>query len=131
ADVRAYPGDGKMIDDYVSRYYGQESQNINEIIENIDDKGVEFTDGDGEDVGHLKDLASEAPIIKLVNLLIARAAESRASDIHIEPYDDELMIRYRIDGVLHNVETAPKKLQAAMVSRIKVMAKLNIAERRL
>ncbi len=131
ADVRAYPGDGKMIDDYVSRYYGQESQNINEIIENIDDKGVEFTDGDGEDIGHLKDLASEAPIIKLVNLLIARAAESRASDIHIEPYDDELIIRYRIDGVLHNVETAPKKLQAAMVSRIKVMAKLNIAERRL
>ena len=131
ADVRAYPGDGKMIDDYISRYYGQESQNINEIIENIDDKGVELTDGDGEDIGHLKDLASEAPIIKLVNLIIARAAESRASDIHIEPYDDELIIRYRIDGVLHSVETAPKKLQAAMVSRIKVMAKLNIAERRL
>jgi general secretion pathway protein E len=131
ADVRAYPGDGKLIDDYISRYYGQETQDINEIIENIDNKGFELADGEGEDIGHLKDLASEAPIIKLVNLLIARASESRASDIHIEPYDDELIIRYRIDGVLHNVETAPKKLQAALVSRIKVMAKLNIAERRL
>ncbi len=131
AEVQAYPGDGKLIDDYVSRYYGQETQDINEIIEDIDDKGFELTDGDGEDIGHLKDLAAEAPIIKLVNLLIARASESRASDIHIEPFDDELKVRYRIDGVLHTVETAPKKLQAAMVSRIKVMAKLNIAERRL
>ena len=131
ADVQAYTGDGKAIDDYISRYYGQETQDINKIIENIDDKGSDLTAEEGEDIGHLKDLASEAPIIKLVNLLIARASESRASDIHIEPYDDELIIRYRIDGVLHTVETAPKKLQAAMVSRIKVMAKLNIAERRL
>jgi general secretion pathway protein E len=131
ADVQAYEGDGKVIDDYISRYYGQETQDINKMIENIDDKGFASADEEGEDVGHLKDLASEAPIIKLVNLLIARALESRASDIHIEPFDDELKIRYRIDGVLHNIETAPKKLQAAIVSRIKVMAKLNIAERRL
>ena len=131
AEVRAYPGDGRLIDEYVSRYYGQETQDINEIIENIDDAGVEEVDLEGADIGHLKDLASEAPIIRLVNLLIARASESRASDIHIEPYHDELLIRFRIDGVLHTVERAPKKLQAAMVSRIKVMAKLNIAERRL
>jgi general secretion pathway protein E len=131
ADVQAYEGDGKVIDDYISRYYGQETQDINKMIENIDDKGFAFADEEGEDIGHLKDLASEAPIIKLVNLLIARAMESRASDIHIEPFDDELKIRYRIDGVLHSIETAPKKLQAAIVSRIKVMAKLNIAERRL
>jgi general secretion pathway protein E len=131
ADVQVYSGDEKEIDDYIARYYGQESQEINKIIENIDDKGFEYTLEDGEDVGHLKDLASEAPIIKLVNLIIARALESRASDIHVEPFEDELIIRYRIDGVLHNVETAPKKLQAAIVSRIKIMAKLNIAERRL
>jgi general secretion pathway protein E len=129
-DIQVYSGDEKMIDDYISRYYGQETQEINKIIENIDD-GFEFTAEDGEDIGHLKDLASEAPIIKLVNLLIARALESRASDIHVEPFDDELIVRYRIDGVLHNIETAPKKLQAAIVSRIKIMAKLNIAERRL
>ena len=131
ADVQAYTGDGKEIDDYIARNYGQEPQEINKIIENIEDKGIEFTGEEGEDIGHLKDLASEAPIIKLVNLLITRALESRASDIHVEPFDDELIIRYRIDGVLHNVETAPKKLQAAIVSRIKVMAKINIAERRL
>lgn len=131
ADVQAFKGDGKAIDDYISRYYDQETQDISKMIENIDDKGFAFTDEEGEDVGRLKDLASEAPIIKLVNLLITRAMESRASDIHVEPFDDELKIRYRIDGVLHNVETAPKKLQAAIVSRIKVMAKLNIAERRL
>ncbi|MDD5169607.1 MAG: type II secretion system ATPase GspE [Syntrophales bacterium] len=132
ADIQVYTGEGKMIDEYITRYYGQETQEINKIIENIDDdKGFEFTAEDGEDVGHLKDLALEAPIIKLVNLVITRALESRASDIHVEPFDDELIIRYRIDGVLHNVETAPKKLQAAIVSRIKIMAKLNIAERRL
>lgn len=131
ADVQASAGDGKEIDDYIARNYGQEPQEINKIIENIEEKAVEFTGEEGEDIGHLKDLASEAPIIKLVNLLITRALESRASDIHVEPFDDELIIRYRIDGVLHNVETAPKKLQAAIVSRIKVMAKLNIAERRL
>jgi general secretion pathway protein E len=84
-----------------------------------------------EDVGHLKDLASEAPIIRLVNLFITRAVESRASDIHIEPFEDELKVRYRIDGVMHETESIPKKLQAAVVSRVKIMAKLNIAERRL
>jgi len=72
-----------------------------------------------------------SPIIKLVNLFITRAVEGRASDIHIEPFEDELKVRYRIDGVLHDVESAPKRLQAAIVSRIKIMAKLNIAERRL
>ncbi|PKN32953.1 MAG: type II secretion system protein GspE [Deltaproteobacteria bacterium HGW-Deltaproteobacteria-19] len=131
ADVRVYSGDGRMIDDYISRYYGQEAQDISEIIDKIDDVGPEFVDSGGEDVGHLKDLASEAPIIKLVNLLITRALESRASDIHIEPFEDELKIRYRIDGVLHEIETMPKKLQAAIVSRIKIMSRLNIAERRL
>jgi general secretion pathway protein E len=131
ADVQVYGGDGKMIDDYISRYYSQETQDIGKMIENIDEDGIEFVGEEGEDVGHLKDLASEAPIIKLVNLLITQAVESRASDIHIEPFEDELKVRYRIDGVLHNIESVPKKLQAALVSRVKIMAKLNIAERRL
>jgi general secretion pathway protein E len=131
AEVQVYRGQAGVVDDYISRYYGQESQDINKIIETIDETAFTYKSEEGEDVGHLKDLASEAPIIKLVNILIARALESRASDIHIEPFDDELIVRYRIDGVLHNVETAPKKLQAAIVSRIKIMAKLNIAERRL
>jgi general secretion pathway protein E len=131
AEIQVFSGDGKMIDDYISRYYSQETQDINKIIENIDENGFEFAGEEGEDVGHLKDLASEAPIIKLVNVLISRAVEGRASDIHIEPFEDDLKVRYRIDGVLHTIETVPKKLQAALVSRIKIMAKLNIAERRL
>lgn len=131
ADVVVYTADSKTMEDYIVKFYGQESQNINRIIEDIGEKGFEFVRDEEEDVGHLKDLASEAPIIKLVNLLITRAVEGRASDIHIEPFEDELKVRYRIDGVLHDVETTPKRLQAAIISRIKIMSKMNIAERRL
>ena len=84
-----------------------------------------------EDVERLKDLASEAPVIRLVNQLIARAVETRASDVHIEPFEDRLRVRYRYDGVLHEVEGPPGPLQAAVISRIKIMSRLDIAERRL
>jgi general secretion pathway protein E len=131
ADIIVYTSNTEVLDEYISRFYGQESQNINRIIEDIGEKGLEFLKEEEEDIGYLKDLASEAPIIKLVNLFITRAVEGRASDVHVEPFEDELKVRYRIDGVLHDVESAPKKLQAAIVSRIKIMAKLNIAERRL
>lgn len=131
ADIVVYVSDAAVVDEYISRFYGQESQNINKIIEDIGGQGLEFLKEEEEDIGYLKDLASEAPIIKLVNLLITRAVESRASDIHIEPFEDEMKVRYRIDGVLHDIESVPKKLQAAIVSRIKIIAKLNIAERRL
>ncbi len=130
-EVVVYTADPKMIDDYISKFYTQETQNIERIIEDMDGGALEFVSDNEEDIGHLKDLASEAPIIKLVNLLITRAVEGRASDIHVEPFEDELKVRYRIDGVLHDIEAMPKKLQAAIVSRIKIMAKLNIAERRL
>src|SRR5262249_3938152 len=92
---------------------------------------IEVFGDDEEDVNPLRDLASEAPVIRFVNLLISRAVEQRASDIHIEPFENELKVRYRIDGVLHDVEAPARRLQAAIVSRIKIMAKLNIAERRL
>ncbi len=132
ADIKVYGVDNGVLDEYMSKFYGQESQDINKLIEEIGDKsGLEFLRNDEEDVGHLKDLASEAPIIKLVNMLIVRAVENRASDIHIEPFQDEMKVRYRIDGILHDIESVPKKLQAAIVSRIKLTAKLNIAERRL
>ncbi|GGF36560.1 type II secretion system protein E [Aliidongia dinghuensis] len=84
-----------------------------------------------EDADRLRDLASEAPVIKLVGQLIARAVEARASDIHIEPFQNRLAVRYRIDGQLRDVEAPPFRLRAAITSRIKIMAKLNIAERRL
>ena len=92
--------------------------------------GVDYAGGD-EDIEHLRDMASEAPVIRLVNVVISRAVERRASDIHIEPFEKEFRIRYRIDGILQNVESPPIQLKAAIISRLKLMAKLNIAERRL
>jgi general secretion pathway protein E len=90
--------------------------------------------GDGpleEDAERLKDLASEAPVIRLVNQMISRAVETQASDIHIEPFEDRLRVRYRYDGVLQEAESPPVRLTAAITSRVKIMARLDIAERRL
>jgi len=87
--------------------------------------------GDTEFVEHLKDLASEAPVIRMVNQVISRVIDLRASDIHIEPFEDGLHIRYRVDGVLQDAEIAPRELAPAVTSRIKLLAHLNIAERRL
>jgi general secretion pathway protein E len=115
------------IDDLIERYYGQGRSAMGTIVENLSGE-----EGGGEDdVEHLRDLASEAPVIRLVNLVMQRAVEQRASDIHIEPFENRLKVRYRIDGVLQEVESPPASSTAAVISRIKIMAKLNIAERRL
>jgi general secretion pathway protein E len=84
-----------------------------------------------EDAERLKDLASEAPVIRLVSQIISRAVESRASDIHLEPFEDRLRVRYRHDGLLHEVESHPARLTPAIISRVKIMSRLDIAERRL
>lgn len=131
AKVVVYTAQNKVIEEYIAKFYAQESQDIDKIIEDIGGTGSESLNDEEEDIGHLKDLASEAPIIKLVNMLMTRSVESRASDIHIEPFEDELRVRYRIDGILYDIESIPKRLQAAIISRIKIMARLNIAERRL
>ena len=110
----------------LERLYGGEENTTEKLIETLGDFGV-----DDENIEHLRDLASEAPVIRLVNLIISRAIESRASDIHIEPFEKELRLRYRVDGVLQNMDPPPNALRAAIISRIKLMAKLNIAERRL
>ncbi|HWA88833.1 MAG TPA: ATPase, T2SS/T4P/T4SS family [Rhizomicrobium sp.] len=86
---------------------------------------------DESDVERLKDLASDAPVVRTVNNLIARASEARASDIHIEPAEDCVRVRYRIDGALVDIEQLPAQMKLPLVSRIKVMASLDIAERRL
>jgi general secretion pathway protein E len=114
------------IDDLIERYYGQGRSAMGTIVENLDG-GVAVED----DVEHLRDLASEAPVIRLVNLILQRAVEQRASDVHIEPFENRLKVRYRIDGVLHEVEAPPSSSTAAVISRVKIMARLNIAERRL
>jgi general secretion pathway protein E len=110
------------------RLYGGDRGAIAEIVDDIEGGWEDAVD---DDVSRLRDIASEAPVIRMVNMLIARAVESRASDIHIEPFQDRLIVRYRIDGVLHDSASPPQRLRAAIVSRIKIMAKLNIAERRL
>lgn len=111
-----------------ARLYGAGASTIHEIAQKA---GVRADGSESDDVDRIRDSTSDAPVIRLVNLLVTRAVESRASDIHIEPMDGELRVRYRIDGVLHEVESPPRGLAAAIVSRVKVMAKLNIAERRI
>ena len=110
-------------------YDGANASALQRIVEGIDeDRGPD--DGD-TDVNHLRDMAFEAPVVRLVNLLIENAITAEASDIHIEPFEDTLRIRYRIDGILYDQEAPPRRLQAAVTSRIKIMAEMNIAERRL
>ena len=116
------------IDNTIERYFGGGKSAMGQIAESL---GGEGGGEDEEDVEHLRDLASEAPVIRLVNLILQRAVESRASDIHIEPFENRLKVRYRIDGVLQEVEAPPARSTAAVISRVKIMAKLNIAERRL
>ena len=112
----------RRVQDAIDRYY-------------TDSGGRSATAGmdaaDEDDLEHLRDMASEAPVIRLVNAMIAQAVEKRASDIHIEPFEKEFRLRFRIDGVLVNQEPPPRELKAAIISRVKLMARLNIAERRL
>src|SRR5574337_1124415 len=117
--------------DAIDQYYGDGQTTIEKIVKGYSEEEGGGAGDDREDVDHLRDLASEAPVIQLVNLLITRAIEARASDIHIEPFEDTLRIRYRVDGVLLDQESPPKRLQRAVISRVKIMAKMNIAERRL
>jgi general secretion pathway protein E len=125
-DVRvAYPID---LEAALGRLYQEEdSPGLPAVDELIATAGATVED----DAERLKDMASEAPVIRLVNQLISHAVETHASDIHIDPSETQLRIRYRYDGVLHEMESPPRPLQAAIVSRIKIMAMLDIAERRL
>ncbi len=109
--------------DSIDKYYG-EGQREDYTF------GLEDADATA-DLEHLRDMASEAPVIRLVNAMIAQAVEKRASDIHIEPFEKEFRVRYRVDGVLFEQDAPPRELKAAIISRVKLMAKLNIAERRL
>jgi general secretion pathway protein E len=109
--------------DAIDRYYGQTEKNETEMAAPLGETN--------EDLEQLRDMASEAPVIRLVNAMVAQAVEKRASDIHIEPFEKEFRVRYRIDGVLVSQDPPPRELKAAIISRVKLMARLNIAERRL
>ena len=108
--------------DSIDRYFGEAAR----------PQAAGEASGDAEeDLEHLRDMASEAPVIRLVNAFIAQAVERRASDIHLEPFEKEFRVRFRIDGVLYPQDPPPRELKAAIISRVKLMARLNIAERRL
>jgi general secretion pathway protein E len=125
--LRVYLGTESDILEQLDRIYGGEENANERLIEAVGDGFA----GDDENIEHLRDLASEVPVIRMVNMIISRAVESHSSDIHIEPFEKDLRLRYRVDGVLHHMDPPPNQLRAAIISRIKLMAKLNIAERRL
>ncbi|MEM1080511.1 MAG: type II secretion system ATPase GspE [Pseudomonadota bacterium] len=127
-EIEPRVGIASEIDNQIERYFGGGRSAMGQIADGL---GSDIDDDDEENVEHLRDLASEAPVIRLVNLILQRAVEARASDIHIEPFENRLKVRYRIDGVLQEVEAPPSRSTAAVISRVKIMAKLNIAERRL
>jgi type II secretion system protein E len=114
----------------IERTYGA-STALQKIVEGM---GSGESGGEGEseqDVNQLRDMAFEAPVVRMVSLLIDEAVAAEASDIHIEPFEERLRVRYRVDGILYDRESPPRRLQAALTSRIKLMAEMNIAERRL
>ena len=116
------------IEQALDRFYGEGQSRLEDIVEEIE---IDSQEAEADSIERLKDLAAEAPVIRLVSLIINNAIAARASDIHIEPFENRLKIRYRIDGVLKEAEAPPARSTAAVISRIKIMAKMNIAERRL
>jgi type IV pilus assembly protein PilB len=110
----------------IDRYYRADSDldDLTTALEGADE-------ATGDDLAGLKEVVEDAPIVKFVNLLITQAIQDRASDIHLEPTEQDLRVRYRIDGVLHEVMRSPKSIQSGVISRLKIMADINIAERRI
>ena len=128
--VEVQVGTEEEIREAIEKAYGEDASSMERLVEQVGEEGEESSGGD-ERVERLIGAASEAPIIRLVNFIVARGIERGASDIHLEPYEKALRVRYRIDGILEEVESPPKRLQTAIISRIKIMARLNIAESRL
>jgi len=123
-------GTEEEVRETIEKMYGESGSSMERLVEQVGEEGEEIRT-EGEDVERLIGVASEAPIIRLVNFIIARAIERGASDIHLEPYEKTLRVRYRIDGLLVDVDSPPKRLQTAILSRVKIMSRLNIAESRL
>jgi type IV pilus assembly protein PilB len=115
----------------INQYYGI-GGSIEDIIKSIDMKTLAIEEGKEEiEPEKLRNIAEEAPIIKLVNLIILQAIRDKASDIHVEPEEENLKVRFRVDGILHEQATIPKQMQAAVLSRIKIMSDMNIATKRI
>jgi type IV pilus assembly protein PilB len=125
------------IRDAIEKYYGEQSEqqrelNYDEVMAEFDEDEIEVGAEDNDDnVVDLERSAEDAPVVKLVNLILIDAIKKGASDIHIEPYEKDFRVRYRIDGMLYEMMKPPQKLRNAIISRLKIMARLDIAERRL
>ncbi len=134
-DVQLAVAPPKQIDEAIARYFGEESESMKEILADMEssfgDKAqVETAERTGG-TEQIEEMASQAPIVRFVNLILFQAIKDRASDIHFEPFEDEFKIRYRVDGALYEMSPPPKYLALPVISRIKVLSNLNIAERRL
>ena len=123
----------EAIKEAIERYYAEKGPDLDEVMQGFDDSEVAIIEADADDVNvvDLEQSAEEAPVVKLVNLILLDAIRKGASDIHVEPYEKEFRVRFRIDGVLYEVMKPPVKLRAAIVSRLKIMSELDISERRL
>ena len=133
-DVQLVVANPTEIQDAISRYYGDESADVSDLLKELgadEDIAKEAANIGEDDEAAVVGLANEAPIVKFVNLVLLQAVQDRASDIHFEPFETEFRIRYRVDGALYEMAPPPKHLALPVVSRIKVMANLNISERRL
>ena len=131
SDFTVYLSSPEDIREAISQYF-ENSSDSSHLMDGLHEDEAEIIDDGSEEYVHqLRDVSHEAPIIKLINMFIIKAIELLASDIHVETGNKQLTVRYRIDGILIEAETYPKKLQAAIISRLKIMSKMNIAERRL
>jgi len=130
-DIRVVLSSEREVLRAINRFYEQSADTPEEMIQTLDTESSDRILHELEETEDLMEASDEAPVIRLVNLIFFQAVKERASDIHIEPYQKELKVRYRIDGILYNRLSPPKRYQPAIVSRLKVMAKLDIAEKRL
>jgi general secretion pathway protein E len=121
----------RSISEAINRTYKRASESAEDVIENLENGDLAVRVSELEEPQDLLDASDEAPIINFVNSVLYEAVKERASDVHIEPFEDDLSVRYRVDGVLHNVHTLSKKLHSPILSRVKIMASLDIAEKRL
>ena len=128
--VRVVLSSEEDILDCLQRSYAQE-ESVEKVVSDMSEADLEIVAEQEEEVKNLQEMANEAPVIRLVNAVISQAVKERATDIHIESYEHEVLIRYRVDGILYELNRLPKRLQAPIISRVKIMASLNIAERRL
>ena len=115
----------------IDRYYQQSDAQLQSLLKSVEEADVEVVEEEHEEDVKAQDLAEDAPVVKLINGLLTDAVKRGASDIHIEPFEHEIRVRYRVDGALQEVMKPPVKMKAALTSRVKIMAQLNIAERRV